>query len=54
MYLNTQRQVVYQAKAILFVNDNTVTQIQGCFLIIIIIIIIIIAAKLVLSTSTLQ
>ena len=54
MYLNTQRQVVYQAKAILFINDNTVTQIQGCFLIIIIIIIIIIAAKLVLSTSTLQ
>lgn len=29
VYLNTQRQVC-QVKAILFINDNTVTQIQGC------------------------
>lgn len=43
-YLDLQRQVIYQTKAILLINSNTVTQIQDFFLI----------PKLVLSASTQQ
>lgn len=48
-YLDSQSPVIYQAKAILLINDNTGTQMQGLFGLFVLLI-----SKLVLSTSMLQ